>query len=140
MDPVDTSIPTTDAPVVFRGKKRKFFRQRLAEEETTEPANSVAQSIEKQDDAIAPPLTLTAADEGRSVAEIIRQRNARKSRARGVGFGTDDTRGTMANPDDELSLMIREEEQKAVNLASGGVNKRFAAQTGMTSDLVNRHM
>ncbi|KAF3017165.1 hypothetical protein E8E14_011686 [Neopestalotiopsis sp. 37M] len=128
----------TEAPVVFRGKKRKFFRQRPAEEATTTEAAEPEEKTEQEN------LTSNEApdgdEEGLSVAEIIRQRNARKHRLKGVGFGADDASATAANADDELSLMIREEEQKAIDLSNGGVNRRFTAQTGVSSELVNKHM
>lgn len=140
MDLLKPSDATTDAPVIFRGKKRKFFRQRPLEDEATGATGPATESIETQDETIASPKTATQVEEALSVAEIIRQRNARKSRTRGVGFGADDAHGSAFHPDVELSLMIREEEQRADDLASGGVNRRFAAQTGLTSELVNKHM
>jgi hypothetical protein len=135
--PVEATA-TTEAPVVFRGKKRKFFRQRPAEEATTTEAAEPEEKTEREN-----PTSNEAPngdEEGLSVAEIIRQRNARKHRLKGVGFGADDASATAANADDELSLMIREEEQKAIDLSNGGVNRRFTAQTGVSSELVNKHM
>lgn len=132
------AIAATDAPVVFRGKKRKFFRQRPAEEATTTEAAEPEDKTEREN-----PTSNEAPngdEEGLSVAEIIRQRNARKHRLKGVGFGADDASATAANADDELSLMIREEEQKAIDLSNGGVNRRFTAQTGVSSELVNKHI
>lgn len=105
-----------------------------------EQADIATETTEKQDESTPQTQAVDETEEGFSVADIIRRRNARKSRIKGVGFGADDAQSSAANADDELSLMIREEEQKAIDLASGGVNKRFTAQTGLTGELVNRHM
>ncbi|KAI4598587.1 hypothetical protein KJ359_003000 [Pestalotiopsis sp. 9143b] len=138
MDSGDPSTTEADAsaaaeaPVVFRGKKRKFFRQKPAEEapatETDEPAAATESEGIPKIDASDP------GEEGLSVAEIIRRRNARKHRLKGVGFSADEA-SAAAQADDELSIMIREEEQKAMELSNGGVNRRFTAQTGLSSDL-----
>ncbi|KAI1873187.1 uncharacterized protein JN550_003440 [Neoarthrinium moseri] len=140
MDPADQPNATPEPPVVFRGKKRKTFRQRASEDEGANHAGGAPDSGDQDNAGSSREPEATASDQF-SVAEIIRQRNARKARLRGVGFGADDAQGA-ANGDDELSLMIREEEQKAQQLDQpvGGMTKRFAAQTGLSSELVNKHM
>lgn len=139
-DPATTQADASAAaevPVVFRGKKRKFFRQKPAEEAPVTEANEPAAATETEG---TPKVEASEPDEeGLSVAEIIRRRNARKHRLKGVGFGADEA-SAAAQADDELSIMIREEEQKAMELSNGGVNTRFTAQTGLSSDLVNKHM
>ena len=42
--------------------------------------------------------------------------------------------------DDELSQMIREEEKKAMEQSVTAANKRFAPQTGLSGEIVNKHM
>ncbi|KAK6070014.1 hypothetical protein SCUP515_08692 [Seiridium cupressi] len=140
MDATSPADATLDAPVVFRGKKRKVFRPRSTEEEGASQPNTATETVEKQEESAGKDEAPEGSEAGRLVAEIIRRRNARKSRLKGVGFGTDDAQGTAADADDELSLMIREEEQKAIDLANGGVSKRFTAQTGLSSELVDKHM
>ncbi|KAI1382327.1 hepatocellular carcinoma-associated antigen 59-domain-containing protein [Hypoxylon crocopeplum] len=155
-----TSEVTPELPVVFRGKKRKAktYRQR------SEPAgdDEVLKSAEApQTELVAAvsdaPLKANAAptqsgdsvdeEKGLSVAEVLRLRNARKSRLGGVKFGAGSNHGPSEAATateggeflDDLSLMIREEEIKALDIASG-VRKRFAVQTGQATELVNKHM
>ena len=149
--------PSDGAPapqVVFRGKKRKTYRQRAADEAEkpieeaggdARPAMATATAAGDHDGG---PCDRTAADDqaeadeaGISVAEVLRRRNARKSRLRGVGFRPDDARGERPHGDsDDLALMIREEEQKALNQPTLDVSKRFTAQTGLVAEIVNKHM
>ncbi|OTA64693.1 hypothetical protein K449DRAFT_274035 [Hypoxylon sp. EC38] len=144
----NTASETTPEPqVIFRGKKRKTYRQRTERAddedsnltETPKPENTA-------DTSKATPLAQsedTAKEEkGLSVAEVLRLRNARKARLGGVKFGAGNNNapGDAAGEAlDDLSLMIREEENKALDIAAG-VQKRFAPQTGMAAELVNKHM
>jgi hypothetical protein len=146
MDPPAQFDATPEPPVVFRGKKRKLYRQRATEDANTQE-QSTNQESAATDGPEAPraesskPQTPAENEDDLSVAEIIRRRNARKSRLRGVGFGVDGaTQGDGSNLEDELSLMIREEEQKALDAPVGGMTNRFTAQTGMAGELVNKHM
>lgn len=151
------AAPSDEAPVpqvVFRGKKRKTYRQRAADEpeksveETggdTQPATAIATAVGGNDgeqrDRTAAEDQAEADEEGISVAEVLRRRNARKSRLRGVGFRPDDARRERSHGDsDDLALMIREEEQKALNQPVLDVSKRFTAQTGLVAEIVNKHM
>ncbi|KAI1498865.1 hypothetical protein F5X99DRAFT_308616 [Biscogniauxia marginata] len=147
------SPETTPAPpVVFRGKKRKFYRQRVdTESESAQPHSEQAQAqeatkspaAEPSAPSIETPESEDAEEDGLSVAEVLRLRNARKSKLRGVTFGTDNnSRGDAAGDeyDDELSRMIREEENRVLDISNAGVNKRFAPQTGLAVELVNQHM
>jgi hypothetical protein len=136
---MDSASPS-ETPVVFRGKKRKFFRQRPADETAAIRLETSPVPAQKPEEDTAKDEILDNGEESPSVAEIVRQRNARKNRLKGVGFGVNDPQGSAADVEDELSLMIREEEQKAMDLSNGGVSKRFTAQTGLSSDLVNKHM
>ncbi|CAJ2501451.1 Uu.00g043040.m01.CDS01 [Anthostomella pinea] len=145
--PETTAVP----PIVFRGKKRKFYRQRAEAEDNRlqAVAPSEQETATPQTQGSPTPDTVPAsgdgaAEEGLSVAEALRLRNARKSKLRGVKFSADNARGDVSgggfDDDDELSRMIREEQSRALELSSSGVNKRFAAQTGMVGELVNKHM
>lgn len=159
---MDDAAPSDGAPVppvVFRGKKRKTYRQRAADEpeksmEVTgddtacaQPAMAKAAAVSDSDNDGGPRGRTAAEDqaeaeeEGISVAEVLRRRNARKSRLRGVGFRPDDARGERPPGDsDDLAMMIREEEQKALNQPTLDVSKRFTAQTGLVAEIVNKHM
>lgn len=190
---MDTETATTPAEppvqVVFRGKKRKAYRQRTETEDndinssnndaspapalpavnqarnTSVPANDPSPaSPSNAIDAITVPQQGSREDEsaaedekGLSVAEVLRRRNVRKSRLGGVKFSATDSallgagsaaggeyngNATSSNNDD-LSLMIREEESRVIersSTAAAGVNRRFAPQTGLSSELINKHM
>ncbi|KAI1659890.1 hepatocellular carcinoma-associated antigen 59-domain-containing protein [Daldinia decipiens] len=148
--------------VIFRGKKRKTYRQRAepADDDdersrcadTPRPEGTPTASDTPGKAEVATPIQSEGAEDeekGLSVAEVLRLRNARKARLGGVKFGagsnygSNDAAAAVANGFgdglDDLSLMIREEENKALDIAAG-VKKRFAPQTGMAAELVNKHM
>ncbi|KAI0012153.1 P-loop containing nucleoside triphosphate hydrolase protein [Xylariaceae sp. FL0662B] len=142
------SEPAPEPQVVFRGKKRKTYRRR-AEDEGLQPAADRAQEEPVSEAPAAPDAAPVqspdAREEGLSVAEVLRLRNARKSRLGGVKFGAEsNSRGDAAAEGevDDLSLMIREEGNRVLDMSTAGVNvnKRFAPQTGLSGELVNKHM
>ncbi|KAI8624648.1 hypothetical protein F5Y19DRAFT_480392 [Xylariaceae sp. FL1651] len=147
---MDSTVPATasPSPVVFRGKKRKTYRQRIETEDeaATAAMNPVPNPPLPQNTATSTidPIVTSAAkseDETFSIAEALRLRNARKSRLRGVAFGVDsNTQVEGTEGDDELSQMIREEEKKALEQSITTANKRFAPQTGLSGEIVNKHM
>ncbi|KAI1338555.1 hypothetical protein F5Y15DRAFT_386232 [Xylariaceae sp. FL0016] len=152
MDPVETEANPTQ-PIVFRGKKRKFYRQRTdangEPSQAPQPAAQPASTAQPSDSPLVEPATDAdaAADEtaqGLSVAEALRLRNARRAKFRGVKFGGDggarnDLGAAPGGDEDDLMRMIREEEGRVLDTAAG-VNKRFAPQTGLAGELVNKHM
>ncbi|KAL7629208.1 hypothetical protein AAE478_000728 [Parahypoxylon ruwenzoriense] len=173
MDTTTAAEATPELQVVFRGKKRKTYRQRAEPDEINNNGeeSKVATGPQPQDtttlaldapDRKAPVAAAPAnqsentskeEEEGLSVAEALRLRNARKSRLGGVKFGGgsssasgDATTAAAAAEGsevlDDLSLMIREEESKAMDMsaATAGVKNRFAPQTGLATELVNKHM
>lgn len=83
---------------------------------------------------------------GLSVAEVLRLRNAKRHRLGGVAFRAgDEFSPTVQNA--EQAIVLHDgvgggsgggQVQEAAIL--GGVAKRFAPQTGMVGELVNRHM
>lgn len=147
----NTALETTPEPqVIFRGKKRKTYRQRtehIDDEESKPREAPTPESTANTSEATTLAQSEDTADEekGLSVAEILRLRNARKARLGGVKFGAGnnhapgDATAAPGESLDDLSLMIREEENKALDVAAG-VKKRFAPQTGMAAELVNKHM
>ncbi|KAJ8129654.1 hypothetical protein O1611_g3981 [Lasiodiplodia mahajangana] len=152
---MDSTSPDAEAPqpIVFRGKKRKTYRQRPGagpgDETSTMPVDAVPDTpnATTTTQASTPdPIATTTdqeQDEALSISEALRLRNARKSRLRGVTFGVDSNTQTGKDEgegDDDLSLMIREEEKKAVEQSITAANKRFAPQTGLSGEIVNKHM
>ncbi|KAI1127910.1 hypothetical protein F5Y10DRAFT_241694 [Nemania abortiva] len=153
---MDSTSPAAEAPqtVVFRGKKRKTYRQRPGAEAKDEastasvdPVLDTLNAATTTDPEASTPNPITAStnpeeDESLSISEALRLRNARKSRLRGVTFGADNNiqTGRPEGGDDELSLMIREEEKKAIEQSITAANKRFAPQTGLSGEIVNKHM
>ncbi|KAK7740032.1 hypothetical protein SLS62_011148 [Diatrype stigma] len=176
-----TTPAEAPAPVVFRGKKRKAYRQRGetgndvhadVDNVSTAPASDLAHNMpisSTDNPSPAPPQAAgaipvqsgaksgededAAEDErGLSVAEVLRRRNARRSKLGGVKFSAVDSAPPVAgaaggefdyNNSDDLSLMIREEEGHVLersSSAAAGVTKRFAPQTGLSSELINKHM
>ncbi|KAI1114336.1 hypothetical protein F5Y14DRAFT_414672 [Nemania sp. NC0429] len=159
-----SSVAEGPQPVVFRGKKRKPYRQRPGAEAGDEtPASTAPTDAAVLDAPLAAAATTTtarastpdrigiaaSADDGEqeeqalSISDALRLRNARKSRLlRGVTFGVDNGAQSEApeGGDDELSQMIREEEKKAMEQSITVANKRFAPQTGLSGEIVNKHM
>ncbi|KAI5918505.1 hypothetical protein F4810DRAFT_691711 [Camillea tinctor] len=173
MDSTTPEATAPTPPIVFRGgKKRKFYRQRAETDKdnetsrqhseeaqiqttgtttTTAPLPPTQSPVAEASPSSSAALPITAAvdenaeEEGLSVAEVLRLRNARKSKLRGgVTFGGSDSNSRGDAPsdayEDELSRMIREEENRALDISNVGVNKRFAPQTGLAVEIVNKHM
>ncbi|KAI0818107.1 P-loop containing nucleoside triphosphate hydrolase protein [Xylaria sp. FL0064] len=149
---MDSTSPVEEAapPIVFRGKKRKSYRQRHGAEDEASPASIDAVVVDAVNatSAQASPVdpiaisTEKERDEALSLSEALRLRNARKSRLRGVTFGADNNAqaGGSEGGDDELSQMIREEEKKVIEQSIAAANKRFAPQTGLSGEILNKHM
>jgi hypothetical protein len=143
--------------VVFRpGKKRKMYRQRADEpDETTSgiehsngnggpttegsvAAQSTAKPLAEEDDH----------EHGLSVAEVLRLRNSRKHRPGGVGFRAGpsfpgDSSRVTSEENTEQSMVLHgntDTQQGAEVAVIGGISKRFAPQTGLVGEVVNKHM
>ncbi|KAI1326186.1 hypothetical protein F5Y16DRAFT_235022 [Xylariaceae sp. FL0255] len=177
--PAAEEAPSQPLPIVFRGKKRKTYRQRATDDDDDddEPLTSIPMTDTAPSNGPTSPSTSNPASSAidnaaassvpdatqnqpsLSISEALRLRNARRSNKfrGGVAFratndataesdGKETGSGAGADGLDDLSLMIREEEQKAIveqkNTLSAAVaaNKRFAPQTGLSGELVNRHM
>lgn len=141
---------TEGAPqVVFRpGKKRKIYRQRAEGPEEIIGNDTLEADHATPSSAPATPAGPDDEEEGLSVSEVIRVRNARKHRHGGVGFragplGLGDDRATSEenNTDQRLVLHGNADAQQGAEAAViGGITKRFAPQTGLVGELVNKHM
>ncbi|KAJ4396932.1 hypothetical protein N0V93_001154 [Gnomoniopsis smithogilvyi] len=141
MDP-STAAETSEPQVVFRpSKRRKQFRQRAEENDNTAddatgqtgstPSTTEGRdprSQEREDDGISN-------TEGLSVAEVLRLRNARKSKLKGVEFRPEGPSkdGVIAEP----SPAPKDDVSEALEL---GMSRRFAPQAGLVGELVNKHM
>ncbi|KAK1757622.1 hepatocellular carcinoma-associated antigen 59-domain-containing protein [Echria macrotheca] len=145
--------PEEPAPVVFRpAKRRKDYRHRSErdDEAAADGASTAAAAaaIEAPATIAAPGVTSPGNDDadeesGLSVAQALqRARNARKHRFGGVTFRAgpshagDDDHATEENP--EQRLVVRDGADSMVPV--GGITTRFAPQTGLVGELVNKHM
>lgn len=143
-----STIGTVDPqPPAFRpGKKRKVYRHR---DEDTDHTPSDAPLATPQPSSASDPrpsgdATETAdadldANDHLPVSSVIRLRQARKGRLGGVAFRAGSTtQADEQSQNTEQSLVPHD--GIADNPITGGIAKRFAPQTGLVGELVNRHM
>jgi hypothetical protein len=134
--------PNTEAAepqvVSFRpGKKRKIYRQRAEETESEAPVDAPLSGSD-QISAFIKEVRDDVEDQQTSVSEVLRLRNARKGRLGGVAFRAGSTtRADEAATNTEQGLVLHE---SAENQIVGGIRNRFAPQTGLVGELVNKHM
>ncbi|KAK4099736.1 hypothetical protein N658DRAFT_429061 [Parathielavia hyrcaniae] len=146
VNPETESTPS----VVFRPvKKRKILRQRAEEPENASSSRETPTTAAPVASSTAPAIPAERAEDEDelSVAEVLRLRNARKHKHGGVGFragprGLDDDReASEENAEQGLVLHGSANAQQASETALiGGISKRFAPQTGLVGELVNKHM
>ncbi|KAL2154061.1 hypothetical protein VTH82DRAFT_2737 [Thermothelomyces myriococcoides] len=151
---MSTAGAETDAvpQVVFRhGKKGKSYRQRGEVSSSATAGSETADQAEQGTSTTADAATIERDEneEGLSVAEVLRRRNARKHKHGGVGFragpsapGTGDAVTNEENTERGLVLRGNTDtaEQGPEATIVGGIEKRFARQTGLVGDLVNKHI
>ncbi|KAH8884011.1 hypothetical protein GQ53DRAFT_798035 [Thozetella sp. PMI_491] len=150
--PSNDSEASGEPQVVFRGKKRKIYRQRVDErdgeagssEHATTDAQLAASTQDNDGQATTAPEDGTG-DDGISVSELLRIRNARRSKHGGVSFSAAQSSrhegdGTDADADREHSLLPHEDAELAQSQDGFGMSRRFAPQTGLVGELVNKHM
>ncbi|KAL2142597.1 hypothetical protein VTI28DRAFT_988 [Corynascus sepedonium] len=144
----------TDAvpQVVFRpGKKRKAYRQRTDESSSAPDSGEALNEAERAASSSTHTATIERDEdeEGLSVAEVLRRRNARKHKHGGVGFRAGPSSGpgggdpATSEENEERGLVPwgnADVQQGAEVAVIGGISKRFAPQTGMVGELVNKHM
>ena len=133
--------PQPEAPVVFRSnKRRKIYRQRAEDNDAPEVDSSTIPAVPTPDNSAedkvpATPIDAEDEDQGVSVAEALRLRNARRPKHRGVEFRREgDTQQRAGLTPEDGSLVLHEQQQLM------GIDTRFAPQTGMTGEAVNKHM
>jgi hypothetical protein len=134
MTPPPETEPSPDAapaPVVFRSsKKRKAnLRQRAPSDDTTLPSAPPAQTVDE--------LIASASEPSISSALRLRAQH-RRPRHKGVGF-TSSEQSSAPSSTAERSLIPATQQQPPED-PLGGMTTRFAPQTGLTSQLVNKHM
>lgn len=137
-----TATENPEPQVVFRpSKRRKQFRQRAGDSDTQtdEPTSQInttttttesngGKDKERED-------VETSETEGLSVAEVLRLRNARKSKFKGVEFRPEAP--TKDGASTETIPVPKDDVTEALEL---GMSRRFAPQAGLVGELVNKHM
>ncbi|KAM7222287.1 Hepatocellular carcinoma-associated antigen 59 domain containing protein [Rhypophila decipiens] len=155
--PEPETAPAAEPRVLF--KKRKAYRQRPQERadisNNTTDTNPVAASPAPPEAATSAPRPVENDDDddedGLSVAEVIRRRNARKPKLGGVGFHartlaatSNDASASVADENMEQGMVLHDAEaalksQQEAEMM-GGISSRFAPQTGLVGELVNKNM
>jgi hypothetical protein len=140
--------------VVFRaGKKRKIYRHRAEEPEPTalsKPTEATAVAIEQDSSRAADARESEnngeneQQDQDVTVSEVLRLRHVRKTRLGGVAFGAEHaslSRNGNANSNENGNQsLVLHDQQPAADVVVAGINQRFAPQTGIVGELVNKHM
>ncbi|RNJ61207.1 hypothetical protein D7B24_000060 [Verticillium nonalfalfae] len=128
--PADTSV---QQPLFRASRKRKATYRRQREEDESEPTTDTPAPLA---DSASPSLpSTTAEDDESSIAEALRLRNLRKSRLNGVGF-----RAQTREDEPSSSTALIPKPQDEETAPDGGITNRFAPQTGLVGELVNKHM
>ena len=140
MESTECDTPAESQVPAFRpGKKRKIYRQRAEDADdapldaprTTSELPSIPDPRPSQD-----ALPTSDAEEHVSLSAIRRQ--ARKGRLGGVAFRAGPSRADEHSENTEQSLVMHD--GSADTPIIGGITKRFAPQTGMVGELINKHM
>ncbi len=149
MDSTTMDTEPSEPQVLFRpGKKRKIYRHRTdgaegqgdlngSAGETSEAGADTKAKISDDDE------DTSAAGTALSVAEALRLRNARRRRLGGVEFRREDVpRTDFLGENSETSLALRDGEVDTNPGAEAAmsISTRFAPETGLIGELVNKHM
>lgn len=138
-----TTAENLEPQVIFRpSKRRKQFRQRAEEDDNTKGDDATSQTVAPSSTAESvdvngkePQDDKNSETEGLSVVEVLRLRNARRSKLKGVEFRPEGPHKdeAVAGP----SSATKDDVNEALEL---GMSRRFAPQAGLVGELVNRHM
>lgn len=159
MSEPSTEKSSVGTPVIFRrGKKKKAtYRQRdnEAEDAPELPQQTLTASgpdsggggsstaaevqIIKKEDQPSDAEKEDVEDAGASVAELLRLRNARKNKTRGVDLRAESGLKVEEEPATSTDLVMREDAAASAAVIAG-LGRRFAAQTGLVGEVVNRHI
>ncbi len=137
---MDVTAEAAEPQVVFRpGKKRKLYRQRPTDDDATSDVTSAAAETPALDS-----FANRADEQGPAMAEVLRLRNSRRSRLRGVEFRSEEssrsTPAVVANHEQSLVLRDAAAEGTLSVETVAGMGSRFAPQTGHGGAVVNKHM
>lgn len=138
--PRDSSPGTTapDPPVVFRSKRKRPTLRTRHEEHA---AGATSPRAATGDD-VASKAVEEEDERDVSVAEVLRQRR-KQAKLRGAGLAPEHVSARGAGEDEggEQSVVeAGERRMTSPDAVVGGISNRFAPQTGLVGELVNRHM
>jgi len=140
MEPTPTAIKDTTSngtPVVFRAKRKKATI-RSRPDDIPSAADTPSPSAIEGTPATASRIG-EEEDDGPSVAEVLRQRR-KQQRLGGIGFGPEKPLGDLGDEEVQEQAVVRAEGALDADAILGGIPKRFAVQTGLVGELVNKHM
>ncbi|KAK0754122.1 hypothetical protein B0T18DRAFT_442561 [Schizothecium vesticola] len=138
-------------PILFRpAKRRKIFRHQRTEDAAADEQSTSTPEAPPTTTSADPPPSDDDADEEAHIARL--RHAARKRRGGGVAFRASGPSGAEESSiNTERSMVLhrdsngqQQDEDDADadedSLILGGINRRFAPQTGLVGELVNRHM
>jgi hypothetical protein len=139
MESAITHAAEPQLPAFRPGKKRKIYRHRA---EDIDDSQLDAPPPTAQTPTASNPRPSDGTTDDPDVEEhlpisVIR-RQARKGRVGGVVFRAGSTRADEQSQNTEQSLVHHD--GSAENPVIGGIKNRFAPQTGLVGELVNKHM
>ncbi|KAM0287731.1 hypothetical protein ACHAQH_000262 [Verticillium albo-atrum] len=127
---------TPTQPPLFRAsRKRKATYRRQHQEDEAEPTTDTPNPAPDATSSTLP--STTTEEDDSSIAEALRLRNIRKSRTNGVGFRAQNREDESSSSSSRALIPKPQEEDTA---PEGGITNRFAPQTGLVGELVNKHM
>ncbi|SPN97194.1 uncharacterized protein DNG_00709 [Cephalotrichum gorgonifer] len=137
-----TPLPATEAPdppVIFRPKKKRpTLRSR--QDDAGVPDATGAQA-ETGDNAPDKKDESDDDDQEVSVAELLRQRRKQQARLKGVGLPPEKPPSGYGAGEDNLERgIVAAAEAMSPDTGLATIPSRFAPQTGLVGDLVNKHM
>lgn len=129
-------------PAFRPGKKRKIYRHRTedTDESPLDAPLATPQPTFTPDPRPSDDSTDTAnTDEQLPVSSLLRLRQVRKGRLGGVAFRAGSTTQANEQPQNTEQSLVPHD-GGAENPVIGGITTRFAPQTGLVGELVNKHM
>lgn len=140
MDPATTEEASAPQLPAFRpGKKRKIYRHRATDDDSASDAPLPTAQPPETSTEPRPPADATDSPDGEDAPSLSAiRRQARKSRFGGVAFRAGSTREDEQSDNPERGLVPHD--ASAENPIIGGIRNRFAPQTGLVGELVNKHM
>ncbi|KAM0330002.1 hypothetical protein ACHAQA_004171 [Verticillium albo-atrum] len=134
--PAETSTP--EPPLFRASRKRKANnrRQRQEDDDDTEPTATTPSHLPDAAASTAP--SAPAEDSDPSIAEALRLRTLRRSRLNGVGFRAQSRDDESTTTSSSRALVLKPQDEDTA--PDGGITNRFAPQTGLVGELVNKHM